>query len=79
MGSGKLGGYCSPCYQRLDRAQVKKQVIETQYSKEGPYIFRDNFIEYGVRVDTKPNESLYQTEYPCMSNKYGIQKEIGRK
>jgi hypothetical protein len=74
MGSGKLNGYCRPC---SEKNRPQQEMVKKEYSKEGPDRFRENFMEYGIR--TFEQGGFFKSEYPCMSGKYGMQKEGPKK
>ncbi len=52
-------------------------MAKKEYSKEGPDRFRKNFMEYGIR--TFEQGGFFGSEYSCMSDKYGMQKEGPKK
>ena len=68
MGSGKLEGYCNPCYRKVLEGR-KPNTIES-----APMINRKNYMEYGTRHGEK-QDTFFPSEYPCLKDKYGLEKE----
>lgn len=79
MGSHRLNGYCRPCYDsgKVRHEQQKQAEAPVQYAKDGPYIVRENFMEFGIRFGD--SGSLFPSEFPAVSNSYGLQKGGGQK
>ena len=64
FGTSSLGGLCRAC--------DKKRTEKYRESAKEPHMLRKNYRDYGIRVDDAP---LFPSEFPCMTDKYGIEKE----
>lgn len=72
MGSHRLGGYCGPCNKKLQDGRKKYEAFKQQ---EGPPINRQNYMEYGIRFGEKSEDGFFSDQYPCLKDKYALEKE----
>lgn len=54
------------------KACDKKRTEKYANSANEPHMLRENYRDYGIRTDNAP---LFPSEFPCVANKYGIEKE----